>query len=342
VSSLVIQTSFLGDVVLTTPLLAELASRGPVDVVVTPAAAVLLANHPAVRDLLVFDKRGADAGIAGLWRFARGLRRRSDGTTREIAAAYLAQGSMRSASLALFAGIRERIGFDSSAGRVLYTRRSRYRGNRHHAERLWRLAAGDSAPDPSPEVIRPRLYPLERERAAVDALLKDVPRDGAQLLALAPGSIWGTKRWPHFPALAARLAPLYRLVVVGGADDNALAADIARASGPERVINATGKLSLLASTELLSRCAALVTNDSAPQHLASAAGTPTLTIFGPTAPEFGFGPLAPRHATIGNESLTCRPCHPHGPEVCPLGHWKCMRELEVEQVSRALNSLLLP
>jgi heptosyltransferase-2 len=341
-SSLVIQTSFLGDVVLTTPLLAELASRGPVDVVVTPAAAALLANHPAVRDLLVFDKRGADAGMAGLWRFARGLRRRSDGTTREIAAAYLAQGSMRSASLALFAGIRERVGFDSSAGRVLYTRRSRYRGNRHHAERLWRLAAGDAAPDPAPEVIRPRLYPGERERAAVDALLKDVPRDGAQLLALAPGSIWGTKRWPHFPALAARLAPLYRLVVVGGADDNALAAEIARASGPERVINATGKLSLLASTELLSRCAALVTNDSAPQHLASAAGTPTLTIFGPTAPEFGFGPLAPRHATIGNESLTCRPCHPHGPKVCPLGHWKCMRELEVEQVSRALNSLLLP
>jgi heptosyltransferase-2 len=249
---------------------------------------------------------------------------------------------MRSASLALFAGIRERVGFDSSAGRVLYTRRSRYRGNRHHAERLWRLAAGDAAPDPAPEVIRPRLYPGERERAAVDALLKDVPRDGAQLLALAPGSIWGTKRWPHFPALAARLAPLYRLVVVGGADDNALAAEIARASGPERVINATGKLSLLASTELLSRCAALVTNDSAPQHLASAAGTPTLTIFGPTAPEFGFGPLAPRHATIGNESLTCRPCHPHGPKVCPLGHWKCMRELEVEQVSRALNSLLLP
>ena len=341
-SSLVIQTSYLGDVVLTTPLLAELASRGPVDVVVTPAAAGLLANHPAVRDLLVFDKRGADDGMAGLWRFARGLRKRSDGTTREIAAAYLAQGSMRSASLALFAGIRERVGFDSSAGRVLYTRRSRYRGSRHHAERLWRLAAGDEAPDPPPEVIRPRLYPGERERVAVDALLKDVPRDGAQLLALAPGSIWGTKRWPHFPALAARLAPLYRLVVVGGADDNALAAEIARASGPERVINATGKLSLLASTELLSRCAALVTNDSAPQHLASAAGTPTLSIFGPTAPEFGFGPLAPRHATVGNQSLTCRPCHPHGPEVCPLGHWKCMRELEVEQVSRALNSLLLP
>src|ERR1035437_8762626 len=128
-SSLVIQTSYLGDVVLTTPLLAELASRGPVDVVVTPAAAGLLANHPAVRDLLVFDKRGADDGMAGLWRFARGLRKRSDGTTREIDAAYLAQGSMRSASLALFAGIRERVGFDSSAGAGVEARRFRSLGS---------------------------------------------------------------------------------------------------------------------------------------------------------------------------------------------------------------------
>jgi heptosyltransferase-2 len=341
-SSLVIQTSFLGDVVLTTPLLAELAARGPVDVVVTPAAAPLLENHPAVRDLLVFDKRGADDGLAGLWRFARGLRRRADGTKRETSVAYLAQGSVRSASLALVAGIRERVGFDSSAGRLLYSQRSHYRRDRHHAERLWRLAAGDDAPDPAAEVIRPRLYPGERERAAVDALLKDVPRDGARLFALAPGSIWGTKRWPHFPGLASRLARLYRLVVIGGPDDAALAREVARAAGPERVIDATGRLSLLASTELLARCAGLVTNDSAPQHLASAAGTPTLTIFGPTAAAFGFGPLAPRHATTGHESLDCRPCHAHGPDTCPLGHWKCMRELGVEQVSRALDTLLLP
>ncbi len=340
-ASLVIQTSFLGDAVLTTPLLAELAARGPVDVVVTPQAAPLLANHPAVRDVIVFDKRGADGGMAALWGFARALKTRADGTPREISAAYMAQGSWRSAALALFAGIPERVGFDTSAGKLLYTRRVKYQGDRHHAERLWRLAAGDAA-IAAPETIRPRLYPGERERTAVDALLKDVPRDGAQLFALAPGSIWGTKRWPHFPALASRLAPLYRLVVIGGADDAALAAEIAQSAGPERVVNATGKLSLLASAELLSRCAGLVTNDSAPQHLASAAGTPTLSIFGPTDPQFGFGPLAPRHATVGNENLTCRPCHPHGPNVCPLGHWKCMRELDAEQVSRALNTLLLP
>jgi heptosyltransferase-2 len=342
VSSLIIQTSFLGDVVLTTPLIAELAARGPVDIVVTPAAAPLLANHPAVRDVIVFDKRGNRAGLAGLWRFARALRTRADGSPRAIGAAYLAQGSVRSAAVALLAGVRERIGFSTSAGRLLYTRQSRYQADRHHAERLWRLAAGDNAANPAPETIRPRLYPGEAERSAVSALLKDVPRDGAPFLALAPGSIWGTKRWPHFPALASRTAPLYRIVVIGGPGDAALAAEIARAAGPERVVDATGKLSLLASAELLARCAGLVTNDSAPQHLASAAGTPTLSIFGPTVPSFGFGPLAPRHATAGHQALDCRPCDSHGPDVCPLGHFKCMKDLGVEQVFRELNSLLVP
>ena len=339
-SSLVIQTSFLGDVVLTTPLLAELAGRGPVDVVVTPAGAPLLANHPAVRDVIVFDKRGSHDGPGGLWRFARGLRVRAAGEPRETTIAFCAQGSPRSAALALLAGVRERVGFDTSAGRALYTRRVRYRGDRHHAERLWRLAAGDAAPDPADETIRPRLFPGGSERAAVDALLKDVPRDGAPLLALAPGSIWGTKRWPHFAALAARFAPLYRLVVIGSGSDAPLAIEIGRAAGPSRVVDATGRLSLLESAELISRCAALVTNDSAPQHLASAMGTPTLTVFGPTVPTFGFGPLAPRHAVAGLATLDCRPCDAHGPATCPLGHWRCMRDLDVGQVVQTLHNLL--
>src|SRR4051812_30787404 len=72
--SLVVQTSFLGDVVLTTPLLAELARRGPVDVVVRPDAARLLARNPSVRRVIVYDKRGADAGVRGLWRLARLIR----------------------------------------------------------------------------------------------------------------------------------------------------------------------------------------------------------------------------------------------------------------------------
>ncbi|MDQ6633848.1 MAG: ADP-heptose--LPS heptosyltransferase, partial [Gemmatimonadota bacterium] len=114
-SSLVIQTSFLGDTVLTTPLLAQLANRGAVDVVATPASAALLANHPAVRTIIAYDKRGEDRGLVGLWRLASQLR------ANRYDVALLAQGSWRSAALAWLAGVPARIGFDTSAGRLLYT-----------------------------------------------------------------------------------------------------------------------------------------------------------------------------------------------------------------------------
>ncbi|MBA3405540.1 MAG: glycosyltransferase family 9 protein, partial [Gemmatimonadaceae bacterium] len=101
---------------------------------------------------------------------------------------------------------------------------------------------------------------------------------------------------------------------------------------PRSGINGAGALGILASAELLRRAAALVTNDSAPQHLASAMATPTIAVFGPTVPEFGFGPLAPRSTTAGHPSLACRPCDKHGPERCPLGHWRCMRDLSAGTV----------
>ena len=126
-------------------------------------------------------------------------------------------------------------------------------------------------------------------------------------------------------------------MVVGGQADAALAREISAAA--PGAIDATGTLSLLASAELIARAAVLVTNDSAPQHLASAMGTPTLTIFGPTVPEFGFGPLAPRSASVGHDSLDCRPCHKHGPERCPLTHWRCMKELSVEGIARRVAEL---
>jgi heptosyltransferase-2 len=108
----------------------------------------------------------------------------------------------------------------------------------------------------------------------------------------------------------------------------------------DSAIDTTGQLSLLASAELIGRAALLVTNDSSPLHLASAMNTPTLAVFGPTVPEFGFGPLAEVAATEGISSLPCRPCDKHGPQRCPLGHWKCMRELSPEAVAAVAQRLL--
>src|SRR5438552_2730379 len=149
--SLVMQTSFLGDMVLTTPLLARLAESGPVDVVATPAAAGLLANHPAVRRVITYDKRGTEKGTLGFVRLAMRLR------GERYAAAYLAQGSARSGALAMMAGIPKRVGFDSSAGRAFYTDRIPYIENDHHAKRMLSLARCVVAPA-CQAPPRPRLY----------------------------------------------------------------------------------------------------------------------------------------------------------------------------------------
>jgi heptosyltransferase-2 len=333
-SSLVIQTSFLGDTVLTTPLLVQLARRGDVDVVVTPASAALLANHPALRRVIVYDKRGTDRGLAGFLSLARRLR------DTQYDVAFLAQGSLRSGALAAMARVPSRVGFDTSAGRWFYTKRVAYREDLHHAARLLRLARPNGRPA-TLEELRPSLYPGEAERSIVDAVLREAgARSGEPLVALAPGSVWGTKRWPYYPELAALLASKARVVVIGGAEDRELAKAILVAS--PRAVDATGKLSLLASAELIGRAAAIVTNDSAPLHLASAMGTPTVAIFGPTVPAFGFGPLAPGSVVAGHDALPCRPCDRHGPQRCPLGHHKCMRELDPAGMALRVDPHLAP
>ena len=331
-SSLVVQTSFLGDTVLTTPLIAELARRGPVDVVTTPASAALLANHPGIRSLIPYDKRKADSGIGGFFRMAKRLRAFSYDT------AYLAQGSLRSAALAMAGGVGRRVGFASHAGRPLYTERVEYREDLHHAARLLRLAKPNAVPTPAE--IRPRLYPGIPERGAVDRLLAlhDSLGDDRPVVALAPGSVWATKRWPFYADLARELSARAHVVVIGSPEDAPLAdAIIAAGNG---VINAVGALTLLGSAELIRRCNVLVTNDSAPQHLASAVDTPTIAIFGPTVPSFGFGPLARESATMGHDALNCRPCDKHGPQRCPLGHWRCMRELTAGMVAEKVIEVL--
>lgn len=322
--TLVVQTAFLGDVVLTTPLLAALAARhGPVDVVTTPAAAALIETHPAVATVIRYDKRGADRGPGGLWALGRRLRQ------RHYARAYLPHRSWRSAALALLAGARERTGFADSPAAATYTRRVPRPAGGHEVERLLAL---DPADLPATPAVHLEL--TADDRAAADAWLRE--RGLAPgFVALAPGSIWGTKRWPGYAALAAAVdAPV---VAVGGREDAALA-DTIVAAAPGRAHSAAGALSLRASAALIARAAVLVTNDSAPLHLATAVGTPVVAIFGPTVPAFGFGPRGLRDQVVEHAALSCRPCSAHGPQVCPLGHHRCMRELAVESVVAAVTA----
>jgi heptosyltransferase-2 len=239
---------------------------------------------------------------------------------------YLPHRSVRSAALALFSRAAERIGFAGSAAAITYTKRVSRRPDGHEVERLLALAGPVNSTPPV------RLGLTSQDYAQADSWLATNGIRGG-FVAIAPGSIWGTKRWPYYNDLAAALDRAF--VVVGGKEDESLArAVVAAARG--RAASAAGALSLRASAALIQRASVLVTNDSAPLHLATAVGTPIVAVFGPTVPEFGFGPRRKGDVALGHEGLACRPCSKHGPQTCPLGHHRCMREISVETVVAAV------
>ena len=335
-TSLVIQTAFLGDVVLTTPLLEALGARhGPVDVVTTPAAAALLETHPAVRGVIAYDKKGRDRGLGGLLRLARTLR------AERYDWAYLPHRSLRTALLARIARIPRRVGFDDGWPLFYSDVRPRPKTG-HEVDRLLALAL------PAPPALtggamaapQPTLVISTEDRAATEAFLGAHGVE-APFVALAPGSIWGSKRWPYYGELAERLAREVAIVVVGGPEDAGLGEEVVRAvaggGGRWRAVNACGSLTLRQSADVIRRASVLVTNDSAPLHFAQAVDTPTVAIFGSTVPSFGFGPRGPRDRVVGLDGLACRPCSAHGPRTCPLGHHRCMRSLPVEAVLHAIE-----
>jgi heptosyltransferase-2 len=309
-------------VVLTTPLLRALAAEhGPVDVVTTPGAAALLEADPSVRRVIRYDKHGADRGLRGAVSLARSLRE------ARYSRAFLPHRSWRSAAIAVLARIPERIGFADAPARALYTRRVP-RTAAHETDRLLALAGQARYP------VAVGLSDDDRASARAWLISHDVP---ARFVALAPGSIWGTKRWGGYADLAARIGEY--VVVVGGPEDRELGERVA-AAAPGRAANAAGALPLRASAALIEQAAVLVTNDSAPLHLAQATRTPTIAIFGPTVPAFGFGPTGPDDVVIEVQSLSCRPCSLHGPQRCPLGHHRCMTEITVKRVAEAIHHIV--
>ena len=311
---------------LTTPLLVALAARhGPVDVVTTPAAAPLIETHPAVRRVIPYDKKGRDRGLGGLVRLARALR------AEQYECAYLPHRSLRTALAAWLARIPQRVGFDDG-WRSLYTDVRRRATQGHEIDRALALAGV------TVHRIRPSLHVPLADRTATEGFLRE-HGIRERFVALAPGSIWGSKRWPHYSELAERLAGSVGIVVVGGPEDAGLAAEItaavARSGG--QAVSGCGRLTIRQSAEAIRRAAVLVTNDSAPLHFAQAVDTPTVAIFGSTVPSFGFGPRGPRDRVVQLDGLPCRPCSAHGPPSCPLGHHLCMKSLSVQDVLQAIE-----
>jgi heptosyltransferase-2 len=339
---LLAQTSFLGDVVLTTPLWRALRDAFPGSDIwwlVRPDAAPIIAPLVGTERVLTFDKRGGDGGIGGMARVAARLR------ALDFDVAIAVQRSLRTALTLALARIPERIGFAGAAGAPLYQHRIAPRGA-HARDRLLALAAPLGVvpfPPPDPELATdPAADAVIGRTLAAAGIAAD-----AGLLVIAPGAAWETKRWPvaRFAELVRRLVPgrLPHVAIVGTAADRAHAATIARtmehAGAPSAVLDLTGRTSTAELVALLARASLLVANDSAPGHVAAALGRPVVSLFGPTVPAQGFAPLGTR-VRIVERTLRCRPCTRHGSAYCPIGTHECLAGVAADDVARSALALL--
>lgn len=315
------QTAFLGDTVFTSALVASLAARFPqaeLELCVAPRGRDVALAIPGVARVHVFDKRGADRGARGLLRVARTLR------ARRFDLAVVPHRSPRSALVAWLAGIPERVGF----GSLLFTRRvPRLRGAGFLGQEAALARALGADPAPMRLVARPESV------AAARALL-----GGARAAALCVGSEWATKIWPagRFAALADLLAARGFLpVLLGGPRERELARAVSSAMRATAVDTAGN--SVADALGILSIARVCVGGDTGLVHAARALGTPTVALFGPTpSAVHSFGP----RERMVSLALECSPCSVHGTRKCPLGHHRCLQDLDIARVLGACEEVL--
>jgi lipopolysaccharide heptosyltransferase II len=336
---LILQTSFLGDTVLTLPLISEVRRRFPVkklSVLCLPLSGELLADHPAIDEIITDDKRNADRGWRGLRRTADRLKE------KKFTLALTPHKSLRSALILYFAAIPHRIGFRESRGWFLFQQRAERNPTLHDVERnLSVLRVFGLLPEQCQRAVE-----LPVSVAARDTVEQKLRALGVTendfIVGLSPGSVWPTKRWSTtgFAALIRLLRLKYdcQVLLFGGAEDAGVVEDIQGRCGGAAV-NLVGRIGLRELAAAISRCRVFITNDSAPMHIAVARKIPTVALFCATTPELGFYPYS-NDAIVVQKNLSCRPCGSHGGRRCPLGTEDCIRGITPDAVLRAVEKLL--
>ncbi len=330
-----LQTGFLGDIVITTAAFRWVRATYPAlkqYLITTPIGGAALKGHPDLDGILVFDKRGRS-----LWSEARRLK--AELKTLTLGSAWILQihKSFRSSLLCRLIGVPTVSYFESECSFLAAKRVSRV-AVLHEAQRILllleplgvdRLAFQDAKPFLSTPVA-----------GSIDDQITAFA-EGHPLVALAPGSVWGTKRWPsrYYGDLAKSLlaSTQARFIILGSKEEIPAAEELElRATElgeyKDRLLNLAGKTNLDDMRAIFPLLSLLISNDSSPLHYASAFRTPTLAIFGATVPALGFGPLAPR-SHVAQIELGCRPCSAHGPQSCPLGHFRCMLDQSPDGVA---------
>ncbi len=323
------QTAFLGDLILTTPLLATLKNIYPeakLSVIAKPFGKDVLKHNPNVDEIIVFDKR-KDSTFS----LIRKLKE------KKFDLAVSPHRSHRAAYSLFLSRIPERIGFDKAGFSFLYTKKAKHTFDGvHEIDRNFRLL--ELLPDFSPEKVYrfSQLFLTEEE----ENFIKTVGLTSKNYIAVAPGSKWETKRWTRegFAEVIDRLSKDTQVVLIGGAEDKGFTEEILSLT-KTTPINLVGKTSLRESFSVIRHAKALISNDSAPVHMAVAFNVPVVDIYGPTTTDLGFFPYR-NGIVVEIKDLDCRPCGLHGHQTCPKKTHECMKLISPDMVLNSLNKIL--
>lgn len=322
----VIQTAFLGDVALSLYLAQTIKKINPdcrLTFVTTPASASFVSCVPVIDSVVTYDKRGMQSGWNGIKKIAEILK---DRKTDCIIAPHR---SFRTSLLTFLTKADYSVSFDKSAMSFLYSKRIKYKLGLHEVFRNNSLLSafsdiGDFR-DIIPEVI---INIAEDDKNYVENILSSQGLSSYEnLIAIAPGSVWETKKWnkEYFRELSNKLVENgFKIVIIGGQSDIELGNYLSSEGSAKSLC---GQTTLPQLIFLLSLCKLTITNDSSPTHFAGLAKCPTLTIYGATVPEFGFSPRGKFDRSIGIDGLKCRPCEIHGGRKCPIKTFDCMNKL---------------
>lgn len=319
---LIIQTAFLGDVILSTPLIEKLHHAYPecnIDFLLRKGNENLLKGHPNIRNLYVLDKKNHK--VRSVIRMIRKLRKVKYDRVINL------QRFFTTGVITLFAKADKKAGFKKNPLSVFYNRKVSHEiGNGEH-EISRNLKVIDDLVDGT--LIRPSLYPTEEEYHFVQ------PYKAEPYICIAPTSVWHTKQFPPEKWLdfLKKLSGSYKVYLLGSPDDYAACQNIAEQSDHNGITNLAGALTLKQTAALMEDARMNYVNDSAPLHIASAMNAPVTAIFCSTVPRFGFYPVSDNSKIVETTiDLDCRPCGLHGYNACPLGHFKCAYSIKDEQL----------
>lgn len=324
---LVIQTAFIGDVILATSLLENLHQSLPnaqIDFLVRKGNEGLFENHPYLTNILIWKKK--EGKFKSLWQLLKQIRKTEYDWVINL------QRFAGTGMLTGFSKAAKRTGFDKNPLSFLFTDKFPHHvGNGvHETTRNHALIENEI----SGAAAKPRLYPSLSDFDFVKKY------QSKPYICIAPASVWFTKQYPaeKWIQLINQLGNQYQIYLLGGPGDTLLAENIhSQITLKENVQNLCGELSFLQSAALMKSSVMNFVNDSAPMHISSAVNASVTAVYCSTIPEFGFGPLSDNaHVVEVLEKLTCRPCGLHGHKACPEGHFKCALDIKTEQLLEVL------